>query len=230
MVAPIGNVFSLINPLSHNGMATHVTNRMMNIVKQVTRMTAVLLLALSVGAVQESAAQQPAIGYTNQELLLRNMPEMQQVQQQIEQEAQSMREEMQAQEQELQEMYAEYQKQQALLSDQRRAEREQAIRQKQQQLQQAAQERQQQLAQREAELMQPLLEKLQTALNGVAQEQDLNVVLRSQALLYVNEQNVVDVTPQVAQRLGIDVTSGAEAGPSVDAVSTAADTSGVSNQ
>jgi len=203
---------------------------MMKTVKRITGMTAALLLALSFATVQQSLAQQPTIGYTNQELLLRNMPEMQQVQQQVEQEAQSMREEMQAQEQELQEMYAEYQKQQALLSDQRKAEREQAIRQRQQELQQAAQQRQQELAQREAELMQPLLEKLQTALNGVAEEQNLNVVLRSQALLYVDEQNVVDVTPQVAQQLGIDVTGGAEAGPSVDAVSTAADTSGVSNQ
>lgn len=211
-------------------MATHVKNRMMNMFKRVTGTAALLLLAASVWAVQPAAAQQPTIGYTNQELLLRNMPEMQQVQQQIEQEAQTMRQEMQAQDQELQEMVAEYQKQQALLSDQRKAERERAIRQKQQELQQAVQERQQELAQREAELMQPLLEKLQTALNQVAEQENLDVVMRSQALLYVNEQNVVDVTPQVAQRLGIDVSGGAEAGPSVDAVSTAADTSGVSNQ
>jgi outer membrane protein len=203
---------------------------MMNILKRTTGLTALLFLAASFLAVQQGTAQDSRIGYTNQELLLGNMPEMQQVQQQIEQEAQTMRQEMQAEEQELQEMFAEYQKQQALLSDERRAEREQQIRQRQQELQQAAQERQQELAQREAELMQPLLEKLQTALNTVAEEENLDVVLRSQALLYVDEQSVVDVTPQVAQRLGIDVSGGAEAGPSVDAVSTAPDTSDVGGQ
>lgn len=193
--------------------------------------TMILVVATLLAAPYQTAqAQDPKIGYTNQELLLSNMPEMQDVQQQLEQAAQTMRQEMQAEEQELQEMLAEYQKQQALLSDQRRAEREQAIRQRQQELQQAVQQRQQQLAQREAELMQPLLEKLQTALNTVAEEQNLDIIMRTQALLYVNEQNVVDVTPQVAQRLGIDVTGGAEAGPSVDAVSTSADTTDVGGE
>lgn len=188
---------------------------------------AMLLAAALLLAAPATHAQDAQIGFTNQELLLSNMPEMQQVQQQLEQEAQTMRQEMQAEEQELQEMLAEYQKQQALLSDQRRAEREQAIRQRQQELQQSVQQRQQQLAQREAELMQPLLEKLQSAINQVAESQDLDIIMRTQALLYVNESSVVDVTPQVAQALGIDVSGGAEAGPSVDAVSSSADTTGI---
>lgn len=188
---------------------------------------AMLLAAALLLAAPAAHAQDAQIGFTNQELLLSNMPEMQQVQQQLEQEAQTMRQEMQAEEQELQEMLAEYQKQQALLSDQRRAEREQAIRQRQQELQQSVQQRQQQLAQREAELMQPLLEKLQSAINQVAESQDLDIIMRTQALLYVNESSVIDVTPQVAQALGIDVSGGAEAGPSVDAVSSSADTTGI---
>jgi len=63
----------------------------------------------------------------------------------------------------------------------------------------------------------------------VAEEENLDVILRTQALLYVNEQSVVDVTPAVAEKLGIDV-SGTEAGPSVDAVDTAVDTSSVGGQ
>lgn len=209
-------------------MATHVTNRVLTMLKQTTGLTALLLVAAVFFTATPTQAQDARIGYTNQELLLSNMPEMQQVQQQLEQEAQTMRQEMQAEEQELQEMLAEYQKQQALLSDQRRAEREQAIRQRQQELQQSVQQRQQQLAQREAELMQPLLEELQTAINTVAEDRNLDIVMRTQALLYVNEQSVVDVTPQVAQALGIDVSGGAEAGPSVDdAVSATPDTTGM---
>lgn len=212
-------------------MATHVNNPMMKILNRTVGLMALLLMAVPLLASQQSQAQDARrIGYTNQELLLRNMPEMQQVQQQIEQEAQSMRQEMQSEEQELQEMYQEYQQQQALLSDQRRAEREQQIQQRQQELQQSVQQRQQQLAQREAELMQPLLEELQAALNEVAEAENLDVIMRTQALLYVDEQSVVDVTPQVAQRLGIEVDAGAEAGPSVDAVGSASDTTQVGNQ
>lgn len=191
--------------------------------KSLTRTIGLAALLLMVAPLlfgSEGIAQQaetPRIGYTNQEAILANMPDMQQVQQTLEQEAQTMQQEMQSEQQELQEMVAEYQQQQALLSDERQAEREQQLRQRQQQLQQSVQERQQQLAQREAELMQPLLEELQTALNEVAAEQNLDVILRTQALLYVDEQRVVDVTPEVAERLGIDV-SAPEAGPTVEDV------------
>lgn len=179
-------------------------------------MAALLLAFAPLLAGSAAVAQtQPTIGYTNQGLILANMPEMEQVQQTLEQEAQTMRQEMQTEQQELQDMIAKYQEQQALLSDERRAERQQQLQQQQQQLQQSMQQRQQQLAEREAELMQPLLDELQTALNEVAEEQNLDVIMRTQALLYVNEQSVVDVTPEVADRLGIDV-SGAEAGPTVE--------------
>lgn len=197
----------------------------MNMLKRTLGMAALLLAVaplLAGSTARAQQADQPTIGYTSQELLLANMPEMEQVQQTLEQEAQTMRQEMQSEQQELQEMIAQYQQQQALLSDERQAEREQQLQQRQQELQQSVQQRQQQLAEREAELMQPLLEKLQAALNEVAQEQNLDVILRTQALLYVNEQNVVDVTPDVAQRLGIDVPE-AEAGPSVDDTGSAGD-------
>ena len=172
----------------------------MNMLKRTVGILAVLLLVAPLAVGGRAMAQQdvePKIGYTNQEAILANMPEMEQVQQQLEQEAETLRQEMQQEQQELQEMIAKYQKQQALLSDERRTEREQQLRQRQQELQQSAQQRQQQLAEREAELMQPLLDKLQTALNEVAQEQNLDVILRTQALLYVNEESVVDVTRSV---------------------------------
>lgn len=204
----------------HNRIATHVKNQTMKILTRTLGLAALLLMTAPLLFGGEARAQQadtPRIGYTNQEAILANMPDMQQVQQTLEQEAQTMQQEMQSEQQELQEMVAEYQQQQALLSDERQSEREQQLRQRQQQLQQSAQERQQQLAEREAELMEPLLDQLQTALNEVAQEQNLDVILRTQALLYVDEQRVVDITPEVAERLGIDV-SGAETGPTVEDV------------
>jgi Skp family chaperone for outer membrane proteins len=144
-------------------------------------------------------AQGQKIGYANQEALLANMPEMREVQRQLQQEAR--------QQQQLQQKMQQYQQQQSLLSDSARAQRERELRQLQQQLQKSSQQRQQELRKREQELMQPLLEDLQNAIESVSSEQDLDVVLRSQALLDVDENSssVVNISPDVAQQLGIQL-------------------------
>lgn len=182
-----------------------------------------MLLALPLLAGSVAQAQNAPIGYTNQQAILANMPEMQQVRQQLQQEAQSQQQEFQQEQQEFQQKLEAYQKQQSLLSEQRRSEREQELRQLQDSLQQSAQQRDQYLAQREAELMQPLLEDLQNAIEAVAQEQNLTAVLRTQALLYVDDEQMVDITPEVANRLGIEVED-IEAGPSAETVDTGVDT------
>lgn len=186
--------------------------------------TALLMLML-VPLMGTASAQQ--IGYTNQEAILANMPEMDSVRAQIQQEAQAQQQEFQQEQQEFQQQLEKYQQQQALLSDERKAQREQELRQLRQELQQSAQERDQYLAQREAELMQPLMDELQGAIDAVAQERNLDVVLRTQALLYVNEQSVVDITPAVADRLGIELQQQTgQPGPSVENVETPASGSG----
>ena len=170
-----------------------------------------------------TAVQAQDLGYTNQEAILANMPEMEQVRQQLQQEAQAQQQEFQQEQQEFQQKLEAYQKQQSLLSEQRRAEREQELRQLRDSLQQSAQQRDQYLAQREAELMQPLLQKLQGAIEAEAQAQGLDAVLRTQALLYVNDQQMVDITSDVASRLGIEVEN-IEAGPSAETVDTGVNT------
>jgi len=102
----------------------------MNMLKRTLGIVSLLLITPLLA--ESQAMAQPKIGYTNQEAILANMPEMQQVQQKLEQRAQTMRQEMQQEQQQLQEMIAKYQKQQALLSDERKAEREQELRQQQQ--------------------------------------------------------------------------------------------------
>jgi outer membrane protein len=169
------------------------------------RKIAFALLVFAVAAAPAAHAQK--IGYTNQEAILANMPEMQNVQQQLQQAAQQQQQELQQERQEFQQRMQQYQKQQSLLSDSVRAQRERELRQMQAQLQQSLQNREQQLQQREMELMQPLLEELQSAIDSVAAQRNVDVVMRTQALLYVNQDsdNVVDITQDVAQQLGIDL-------------------------
>lgn len=152
-------------------------------------------------------AQGQKIGYANQEALLANMPEMSEVQRQLQQEARQQQQELQKEQKELQRKMQQYQQQQSLLSDSARAQRERELRQLQQKLQKSSQQRQQDLRQRERELMQPLLEDLQGAIESVASQQDIDVVFRSQALLDVDENSssVVNISPDVAQQLGIQL-------------------------
>lgn len=152
-------------------------------------------------------AEAQKIGYANQEALLANMPEMSDVQRKLQRAARQQQQELQKERKQLQQQMQQYQQQQSLLSDSARAQRERELRQQQQQLQKSSQQRQQQLRKRERKLMQPLLEDLQNAIETVSAQQNLDLVLRSQALLDVNESSssVVNISPDVAQQLGIQL-------------------------
>jgi len=147
------------------------------------------------------------IGYANQQAILANMPEMSEVQQKLQQEARQQQQQLQKERKNLQQQMQQYRQQQSLLSDSAKAQRRRQLQQKQQQLQKSSQQRQQRLRKREQELMQPLLEDLQSAIETVSARKDLDVVLRSQALLDVDEnsQSVVNISPNVAQELGVDL-------------------------
>ncbi|PSQ95482.1 MAG: hypothetical protein BRD55_10640 [Bacteroidetes bacterium SW_9_63_38] len=152
------------------------------------------------------------IGYANQEALLANMPEMKEVQRKLQKEARQQQQELKKERKKLRKKMQQYQQQQSLLSDSARSQRQQELRQQQQKLQKSQQQRQQKIRQREQELMQPLLEDLQSAIETVSAEKDLDLVLRSQALLDVREKSdaVVNISPDVAQQLGIELQQSTE--------------------
>jgi outer membrane protein len=183
---------------------------------RITTVSVAVFLAVFLTA---SVSHAQKIGYANQEAILANMPEMSEVQQKLRQEARQQQQELQKERKELQRKIQQYQQQQSLLSDSAKAQRERQLRRQQQQLQQTSQKRQQQLRQRERELMQPLLEDLQSAIETVAARRDLDLVLRSQALLDVDEnsESVVNISPEVAQQLGIELPqTPSEPTPTVD--------------
>ena len=53
--------------------------------------------------------------------------------------------------------------------------------------------------------MAPLLQQVQDAIDAIAQAKGLDVVMRSPALLYVNDERVVNINVDIARRLGIEV-------------------------
>lgn len=170
--------------------------------------TGILLTAL----VAAPPAQAQKIGYANQEALVANMPEMSEVQRKLQQEAKKQQQELQQERKKLQKKMQQYRQQQSLLSDSAKAQRRRELQQQQQELQKSSQQRQQQLQKRERELMQPLLEDLQNAIETVSAEKDLDLVLRSRALLDVKEDSdaVVNISRDVARQLGIELQQSTE--------------------
>ena len=152
-------------------------------------------------------AQELKIGYTDHELIIAQMPEYREILQQLQQEAAGGQKEYQAKVQEFQSKLEDYQKKQALLSPEARQKREAELMQMQQEIQQFLAEKEQALGQKEAELMQPLLEKLDKAIQEVAKEQGIDLVLRARAgnepiILYASDR-IVDVTEAVMRKLGL---------------------------
>lgn len=180
--------------------------------------TVVVLVLLAAPALLSTvSAQSLNVGYTDHEVIIFNLPEYQQVQEQLQQEYQGSQQEIQALYQGYQESVSQYQRQQSLMTAEKRAEREQALIQEQQQIQQQAQTKDQELGQRETELMQPLLEKVQNAIDDVAQREGLDLVLRSPLVLYVNEETIQDITMAVAVELGLDVSDTTESASGLNA-------------
>lgn len=187
-----------------------------------TRICILSSILLVAAAMFVQGAEGQRIGYANQEALLANMPEMGEVQKTLQREAMQQRQELQKEQKQLQQQMQQYQQQQSLLSDSAQAQRERELRQQQQELQKSSQQREQQLRKREQELMQPLLEDLQEAIQTVASRRDLDLVLRTQALLDVDEssQSVVNISPAVAQELGIQLQGPDQPAPTVDPTAT----------
>lgn len=165
----------------------------------------ILLLLLAVTFTQTAAAQTLKIGYADPEVIITYMPEYQQVQEKLAQEYRTNQESLQALAEDFQERVDRYQKQQALLTPERRAEREKELADLQTELQQAAANKDQEMTQRQQTLMAPLLEKVQGVIDEIAAEQGLDIVIRSPALLFVNEQKITNINVDIARRLGIQI-------------------------
>jgi outer membrane protein len=194
-----------------------------------TTFLAALALAVvaSLGAPTVAAQNNPLIGYTDYELILVQMPGFRQVQDRLQEQAEQDRADLgrlQAQiEQRLQakgeELQQRVQGAQGPVTDEARQRLMQQLQQEaiqfemeqRQELEQAQQQRLRALSQRETELLQPLYDQLQQAINGVAEQRGLAIVVSSRlsgepVLLYAGP-GAVDITAEVMSRLGISMQS-----------------------
>jgi outer membrane protein len=175
----------------------------MNISKQLgLGVLLLMVLPLFGGGVQAQALK---VGYVNPDAIIANMAEYQTIQDQLEQEVQAGQVEIQALMEGFQEKVDRYQKQQPLLPEESRTRREQELAQLQQEIQMAAAQKDQDLSNRQAELLQPLFDKIQQAIDAEAKAQSVTMVVRQDALVYIDESLVVNLNLPVAKRLGIEI-------------------------
>lgn len=152
-----------------------------------------------------ASAQQLKIGYANAEGILFSLPEYQEVNQKVQRHVQSSQEVLQAKADAFQADMARFERQSELMAADQRTEREMQLSNSYTELQQLGAQKEQEAVEYEQSLVRPLLEKVQNAVDAVAAEKALDIVLRAPGILYVNEDKIVDITPDVARRLGIDV-------------------------
>lgn len=158
-------------------------------------------------------AQEVKIGYLDPDLLLARMPEARDVQSRLQQQLQADQQELATLQQTMAEKYQDYEQNASVMNDEARQAREQELLQMQQQLQASQQEKLQALQQQEATLLQPLFDKLNAAIEEVAEAQGVSIVFSTVAndspvVLYAGA-NAVDLTQPVAEQLGISVAAGA---------------------
>jgi outer membrane protein len=147
------------------------------------------------------------VGYTDANLIIAQLPEYRTVMEQLQRLAEGGQAEYEQLIQDFQTELNDYQKKQALLSPEARQTRETSLAEQQGEIQSFLQDKEQELGQKELELLSPLLDKVQNAINEVAQEKDIDLVLSAQSagspvILYADQE--MDITPDVMDRLGIE--------------------------
>lgn len=159
------------------------------------------------------AQQLPAlrIGYTDHEVIISNMPQTRDIQQELQAEVESGQRILQSMQQDLAGKLERYQTQQALLSEERKEEREKELVALEEELRNKASQLEEDLVRREVDLMGPIFQRVDDAIQAIASEKNLDLILRTQAgpsqpiLLYANPDRIIDITLEVARELGIDV-------------------------
>lgn len=161
-------------------------------------------------SVQQSHAQDLKIGFADAELVLVNMKEYQAIGERVQQQAASSRQVIQSMADAFQADYEKFEKQAPLLPPEKQAERQAELEQRYVEIQNRTASEDQSVAKLESDLLNPLIERVGNAVNEIAAEKGLDIVLRAPGLLYINPDKIVDITTDVAVRLGIEVSETAQ--------------------
>jgi outer membrane protein len=168
------------------------------------RITAIILF-LSVFALQDSFAQ-VKIGYTNPARVLNELPAVAEVDEKINTLIDERDQELAAKATNLQQVFSNYEASMATLSQDERSMREQELLELNQQFEQERETMMNEIRQTRNELMSPIIERMNTAMEEVAQDMDLDLVLNEgtsngDAIIFFANSDRLDITDQIIEKL-----------------------------
>lgn len=172
-------------------------------------MTKKLIIALfffgSIFTFQDAMAQLK-VGYANPARVLNALPEVQEVDRQIQVLIEESDEELETKATELQTVFTNYESTMSNLSDQERAAREEELMEMNQQFEQDRESMMNRIRQRRSELMTPIIEKMNTAMQEIAEEMELDLILNENtstgdAIVFFANSEELNITDQIIQRI-----------------------------
>ncbi|GAB3327779.1 OmpH family outer membrane protein [Marivirga atlantica] len=167
-------------------------------------MKRILIIMLALGLAINLNAQNVKIGYTNADYVLSLMPESKEVQSQIQAYEKQFSNTIQQKVQTFQQKVAEYQQNAPTMTDQVRTDKEMELQAEQQSLQKFQQDAEQSIMRKQQELYEPLYEKIQNAIDKVAEENGFTHIVRAEAMLYIADEDNGNISDMVLRKLGVE--------------------------
>lgn len=179
----------------------------MKLLMKLSLAAAALLCATSVSNAQ------PKFGYVNSQEIIYNMPEIGDVQLQLEKLQKEVEEQLEFLQVEYNNKLADYQKNVGTYSDSIRQSKERELIDLQQRYEELGKAGSQDMQKKQGELMTPLIEKARATINKIAAANSLVAVFDTAAgaLAYMDESQMIDIAPAVKKELGIAETAAAPA-------------------
>lgn len=179
----------------------------MKLLTKISLAMAALFCATTVGQAQ------PKFGYINSQEVIFAMPEIQQVQLQLEQLEKDLSEQLEYIQVEYNKLAADYQQKAATYSDAIRQSKEQELMSLQQRYEELGKAGSAEMQTKQAELMKPVIDKAKAAIDKVAAEGGFTAVfdMAVGSLAYWDENQMTDLAPMVKKELGITDAPAAEA-------------------
>lgn len=167
--------------------------------------TIAIFLFVGLFGLQDAFAQ-VKIGYTNPARILSQLPEVEEVDQQIQVLIQERDEELSAKASSLQQVFTDYENTMGSLSQQERTTREQELMEMNQQFEQDRESMMNEIRQKRSEMMAPIIEDMNAAMEEVAQEMGLDLVLNEgtsygDAIIFFANSEKLDITDKILEKL-----------------------------
>lgn len=168
--------------------------------KKILLLCSIALLMGTVGLY----ADEIKIGYVDVEKIYNQLPEITEAEAQFNQEVEEWQRELDELEQEINRLQTEYENLPPIVSEERKAEKLALIEKKEREYLDLAYNLRNQALRRQMELLQPISDKIITAINEVAEENDFDLILNAytaqgEIVLYANEE--LDVTDLIMEKI-----------------------------